>query len=118
MKFEANRSNYSNTSENNNKFLVKSSYAKKANVMISENKDREILKESVLKVKVKPVKSAAMVLTDAACLRAWLMSSLISDKFLLRFSSSIFRGFSLLSRRLACALTSLTCFSAVIAGKT
>lgn len=51
MRFEANRSNYSNTSENNNKSLVKSSYIKKkANLMISENKDTEILKEILKKI--------------------------------------------------------------------
>lgn len=33
-------------------------------------------------------------LTEAACFRAWLISSLISDKFLLRFSSNVLRGFS------------------------
>lgn len=57
-------------------------------------------------------------LTDAACLRAWLISSLISDRFLFRFSSSIFKGLSLSNKRLACASTSLTCFSAVNAVKT
>lgn len=49
MRFEADRLNYSNTSENNNKSLVKSSYIqkkkKKANLIISKNKDTEILKE-------------------------------------------------------------------------
>lgn len=41
-------------------------------------------------------------LTEAACFRARLIRSLISDRFLLRFSSSVFKGFSRSNRRLAC----------------
>lgn len=47
-------------------------------------------------------------LTDAACFRAWLISSLISDRFLLRVSSRVFKGFSRSNKRLACVSTSLT----------
>lgn len=41
-------------------------------------------------------------LTEAACFRARLISNFISDRFLLRFSSSVFKGFSRSNKRLAC----------------
>lgn len=41
-------------------------------------------------------------LTEAACFRARLIRSLISDRFLLRFSSSVFNGFNRSNKRLAC----------------
>lgn len=56
-------------------------------------------------------------LTEAACFRAWLISSLISDRFLLRFSSNILRGFNRSNKRLACVSASLTLLPASRANK-
>lgn len=61
--------------------------------------------------------AAGPTLTEAACFRAWLISSLISDRFLLRFSSNVFRGFNRSNKRLACVSTSFTFLPANRANK-